>query len=514
VKSQIDEKEEISTMLTKSKVDWLMIGTTVLITFGIMPEVVFADDITGPKLIAFDFDPKSIDTSTGSQTVTFTVRITDDLSGFKYGYWRLESPSGSEYWHATINTGVQNGTNRYRFISGDTEGLDVTYESDIDLPLQSESGTWYIRNAYFYDNVGNYLVLNEQTLIDKGFPTTVNVVSTPDDTTGPDLANFDFSPKSVDTSTGSQTVTFTVRITDDLSGFKYGYWSLKSPSGTQYWHATINTSVQNGTNRYRFISGDTEGLDVTYESDIDLPVYSESGTWYIQNAYFYDNVGNYLVLNEQALIDKGFPTTVQVGVNESPVADAGKDCRSPILFEINLNGSGSYDLDEDYPLAYAWTIVSQPAGNFATISDPHSASPRITPDLLGDYVCELVVTDSKGLSSEPDYVTIRGISIEVATSDTLVNTILVFEELPTEVLKNKNSSDSLINKTEATLKQIDEGLYQEALDKLQNDILLKTDGCAIAGYPDATDWITTCEGQDKVYPLVMRAIELLQKLQE
>jgi hypothetical protein len=79
-------------------------------------------------------------------------------------------------------------------------------------------------------------------------------------------------------------------------------------------------------------------------------------------------------------------------------------------------------------------------------------------------------------------------------------------------LNNKNSANALINKIEAVLSMIDEGLYQDALNKLKHDILKKTDGCANTGQPDKNDWILTCEDQQKVYPLVLRAIELLERL--
>ena len=58
------------------------------------------------------------------------------------------------------------------------------------------------------------------------------------------------------------------------------------------------------------------------------------------------------------------------------------------------------------------------------------------------------------------------------------------------------------------------GLYEDALDKLQNDILQKTDGCATESSPDKNDWIITCENQAIVYPLILRAIELLERLSE
>ena len=58
------------------------------------------------------------------------------------------------------------------------------------------------------------------------------------------------------------------------------------------------------------------------------------------------------------------------------------------------------------------------------------------------------------------------------------------------------------------------GLYEDALDKLQNDILQKTDDCATEGSPDKNDWIITCENQAIVSPSILRAIELLERFLE
>ena len=46
----------------------------------------------------------------------------------------------------------------------------------------------------------------------------------------------------------------------------------------------------------------------------------------------------------------------------------------------------------------------------------------------------------------------------------------------------------------------------------EDDISGKTNGCATGGSPDKNDWITTCDGQNQVYPLIMEAIELLENL--
>ena len=84
--------------------------------------------------------------------------------------------------------------------------------------------------------------------------------------------------------------------------------------------------------------------------------------------------------------------------------------------------------------------------------------------------------------------------------------------LDPETLKNANLANALTNKINAALFDIDNHLYQDALDKLQHDILGKTDGCATAGAPDKNDWITDCATQSQVYPLIQQAIELLQQL--
>lgn len=57
-----------------------------------------------------------------------------------------------------------------------------------------------------------------------------------------------------------------------------------------------------------------------------------------------------------------------------------------------------------------------------------------------------------------------------------------------------------------------EGRYKDALDKLENGILRKTDGCEETGAPDKNDWIVTCQEQEQVYDLVLRTIELLMRL--
>ncbi|UCF43007.1 MAG: right-handed parallel beta-helix repeat-containing protein [Planctomycetota bacterium] len=91
-------------------------------------------------------------------------------------------------------------------------------------------------------------------------------------------------------------------------------------------------------------------------------------------------------------------------INQLPVADAGPDQTVQVGTQATLDGSGSSDPDEDYPLTYSWQIVSKPAGSTAVLSDHNAVAPSFTADMLDDYTIELIVTDNRGGQSPPDYV--------------------------------------------------------------------------------------------------------------
>jgi len=98
--------------------------------------------------------------------------------------------------------------------------------------------------------------------------------------------------------------------------------------------------------------------------------------------------------------------------NLQPVADAGEDQTVSVEDLTILDGSGSYDPDKNYPLTYEWQIVSKPEGSAAILSESVNADDSsesqafIEVDVNGDYVIQLVVTDSLGLASEPAFVVV------------------------------------------------------------------------------------------------------------
>ena len=92
--------------------------------------------------------------------------------------------------------------------------------------------------------------------------------------------------------------------------------------------------------------------------------------------------------------------------NLPPVADAGYGQTVPVGSIVTLDGGLSYDPDGNNPLTYAWSFTSWPEGSSAALSNPDSVDPSFVADKGGDYVLQLVVTDSLGASSNPATVTI------------------------------------------------------------------------------------------------------------
>lgn len=92
--------------------------------------------------------------------------------------------------------------------------------------------------------------------------------------------------------------------------------------------------------------------------------------------------------------------------NIAPVADAGPDqiVMLGIPF-VALDGSGSLDANGD-PITYSWAVLSIPAGSAAALQPLNDVQPDFTPDVAGDYVFGLTVTDSNAASSSEDDITV------------------------------------------------------------------------------------------------------------
>ena len=133
---------------------------TLLLSTNVIAQI---EDITPPSLDSFSFTPTTIDVSTEGQTVTATLQITDDISGFGSGSVYFGSPSGTQIVFGNISR-----------ISGDA--LNGTYQALVIIPRFSELGTWQVSPFILLkDLANNGDSMSTSELATMGFPTELNV---------------------------------------------------------------------------------------------------------------------------------------------------------------------------------------------------------------------------------------------------------------------------------------------------------------------------------------------------
>ena len=118
--------------------------------------------------------------------------------------------------------------------------------------------------------------------------------------------------------------------------------------------------------------------------------------------------------------EDGHPT-IQVATvpnaNQLPIADPGPD--QPIHSvgsTVQLNGLHSWDPDGNNPITYLWSFQSLPNGSRTRLLNPTTATPSFVGDVYGDYIIQLVVKDSLGASSWPQYVTVSFTNVPPAAN--------------------------------------------------------------------------------------------------
>jgi hypothetical protein len=80
-----------------------------------------------------------------------------------------------------------------------------------------------------------------------------------------------------------------------------------------------------------------------------------------------------------------------------PVATVGRDQMIPLGASIELDASGSTN-PKGLPITFNWEIISQPQGSSLAITDPGSVSLSLSPELAGEYLFILTVSDDEETS--------------------------------------------------------------------------------------------------------------------
>ena len=296
----------------RQRVAWALVLVLVFQVFAVAGSTsgsMAAVDSTAPELVEFSFTPSTVDASTGNRTVTVTARIADDMAGV--GAWLgLEN----SVWFVSPSTGqtlVAKFSDSDR-ISGDR--FDGVYRATITVPRHAEHGTWQVGNVLLVDQVGNLGALATVVLAEKGFPTSLTQTGT-GDTSPPQVTAFTIAPTTVDTSGGDAAITFTARLTDNLSGVggKVSSVSFASAGTSQSIDVTFTAADR--------VSGTI--YDGVYQTTVTLPRHSGSGLWTVDQFIAYDRAGNRTWLSRPQMTTAGLPTSfTQTG---------GGDATPPVL---------------------------------------------------------------------------------------------------------------------------------------------------------------------------------------
>jgi hypothetical protein len=136
--------------------------------------------------------------------------------------------------------------------------------------------------------------------------------------------------------------------------------------------------------------------------------------------------------------------------NEPPTANAGITQNVSLGFVggvasklVTLDGTGSTDPEQNYPLTYAWTLT-KPAGSTAVLSSATDVKPTFTADVVGTYTAKLTVKDSGGLAGEAESVVtiVASITNSTPVANAGAKQFVVFGASSTVTLDGTYSTDA------------------------------------------------------------------------
>lgn len=268
-------------------------------------------DTQAPQITAIRVSPPSISVSSGPQNVTIALDISDDISGVDFSPARfvefrlhVTSPSG----------GQQQFMPRQRFTMTGGSLLAGTWEGAIPIPRYSEPGTWKVSQVRVIDFAGNQRFYNATQLASLGPAAEFTVVSSPADTTKPEITGVRFTPLAIDTSASSRLVTVTLNITDDLAGTSFASDVTELIS---FSHGVLFTSPSGGQSRYlsSFTLAAGTPQNGTWVGNVFFPQFSEGGTWKLSLLNIKDAAHNGVLngnMTTAQMAAAGFPTDLVI----------------------------------------------------------------------------------------------------------------------------------------------------------------------------------------------------------
>lgn len=152
-----------------------------------------------------------------------------------------------------------------------------------------------------------------------------------------------------------------------------------------------------------FTPGETTDLTITYTSDGSE---TTGELEILSNDPSNPNLSVPLLAGADVIVD-----TADSGDTDPPLAQPVAVCAADPSEVLAIHesadwiGNASYDPDGAI-VDYSWTLYSAPAGATSTMPPGTANRRNFTPDVAGEYIGELLVTDDSGLVSEPCYATL------------------------------------------------------------------------------------------------------------
>ena len=101
-----------------------------------------------------------------------------------------------------------------------------------------------------------------------------------------------------------------------------------------------------------------------------------------------------------------FPISVNAPQPDPNVGSTVQYLLTNPKYQLQLDGSGSSPaLACNAPLSWSWTVYKKPLGSSAQVYPVNAEKPVFTPDVLGDYIFQLTVSDGR-FTSAPSYLRI------------------------------------------------------------------------------------------------------------
>jgi hypothetical protein len=244
-------------------------------------------DTTPVQLLATHLNATDFVLNPSEEAVlTLSLQAIDDQSGYSYGYFSFQSPSGAQA--LTINAGS--------LLSGDLGS--GSFFGSVIIPTYSESGFWQLTSISTSDLASNGMYAYEESTIENLLPglSTLGftIHNSRQDLEAPHVQGAFLSAQSINLNQSTPTpLTVKLAIEDLGAGFESGWLLFQSPSGNQSVFLNYGTLL-NGTRN----SG-------VFQATSYLSPFSEAGVWTLSEYHLHDYAGNRL-------------RNMQAGDHESP----------------------------------------------------------------------------------------------------------------------------------------------------------------------------------------------------